>query len=71
MLCLHIQTEQSVPTTAGRRVGLGEGSSSKEKSSELEMGDVWLGDLATSQFGDLGQVYSPFASWIPHEKFLK
>lgn len=50
---------------------MGKGSSSKEKSSQLEMGDVWLGGLATSQFGDLGQIYSSFASWLPHEEFLK
>lgn len=41
------------------------------KSSDLEMGDMWLGDLATSQFRDLEQVYSPFASWPPHEEFLR
>lgn len=30
---------------------MGKSSSSEEKSSQLEMGDVWLGVLATGRFG--------------------
>lgn len=42
-------------------VGLEDVHGSTKKNSDLEMGDVWLGDLATSQFRDLGQVYFLFA----------